>query len=98
MSVKNKPEIRKAKSSEKDYTCVTFEPDFEKFGMDHGLDQDILDLMIKRVYDMAGCTDSSVRVYLNGDALPIKTFKDYVGLYLPDNGQTARVYSDVNER
>lgn len=60
-----KPKITKTKKKDKDFTRVTFTPDYERFGMD-GLDADHEALMCKRVYDMAGTTPKDVRVYLNG--------------------------------
>ena len=38
---------------QKDFTKITFEPDLERFGMD-SLDDDIVALKKKRVYDIAG--------------------------------------------
>lgn len=70
--LQGEPKVKAMSSSSKDYTCVTFEPDFEKFGMSDGLDADHVDLMVKRVYDMAGCTHSSVAIYLNGEKLKIR--------------------------
>lgn len=55
MSRKDEPSIKENKAT-KDYTCVTFKPDLKKFKMDK-LDEDIVALFTKRVYDMAGCTD-----------------------------------------
>ena len=37
-------------------------------------------LLKKRVYDMAGIL--KVKVYLNGSLVPIKSFKDYVLMYV----------------
>lgn len=65
----------------KDYTCITFKPDLRRFGMDH-LDEDIVALMTKRVYDMAGVTPAGVKVKLNGKVLDIKNFTSYADLYL----------------
>lgn len=39
-----------------DYTCVTFEPDFKRFKI-KGLDDDMLGLMYKRVYDIGKISD-----------------------------------------
>ncbi len=50
MSEKLAPEI---KSSKEDFTRITFRPDLAKFGM-VSLDRDFLDLVQKRVYDLAG--------------------------------------------
>eukprot|EP00667_Euglena_gracilis_P000253 EG_transcript_253 len=63
-----------------DFTQVTFKPDLSKFGMTH-LEDDIVALMKKRVWDIAGCTDKAVKVHLNGVQLPVSDFKDYVNLY-----------------
>ena len=46
------------------------------------LDEDIVSLFTKRVYDIAGVTDSKVKVELNGQSVPVKTFVDYADLYL----------------
>jgi len=45
------------------------------------MDADILALMTRRVYDLAGCTPEHVSVWLNGKELPIRTFREYVGLW-----------------
>jgi len=39
------------------------------------LDEDIVALFTKRVYDMAGVTDQRVKVQLNGTEISIKNFK-----------------------
>lgn len=46
------------------------------------LDDDIVALFTKRAYDMAGVTDGKVRVKLNGTALQVRNFSEYVDLYL----------------
>ena len=56
------PEIKKY--NKEDFTCITFQPDLQKFKMDK-LDNDIISLFIKRVYDMSGVTPKSVNVYYN---------------------------------
>ncbi|KAJ7354840.1 DNA topoisomerase 2-beta [Desmophyllum pertusum] len=45
------------------------------------LDSDTVSLLARRAYDVAGAV-RGIGVYLNGKKLPIKSFKDYVGLYL----------------
>ncbi|XP_075578810.1 DNA topoisomerase 2-alpha [Pelecanus crispus] len=65
-----------------DYTCVTFQPDLSKFKMTV-LDKDIVALMSRRAYDIAGST-KDVKVFLNGQRLPVKGFRSYVDLYLKD--------------
>ena len=64
-----------------DFTRVTFEPDFKKFKMSE-LDNDIISLLKKRVYDVAGTSPSRIKVYLNEKKINISNFEEYVDLYL----------------
>lgn len=64
MSEIGEPKIDSFSKDSFDYTEVTFEPDLKKFGMQK-LDKDIVDLLNKRVYDLAGCTPRNVNIYLN---------------------------------
>lgn len=84
-----------------DYTRVTFSPDLTKFKMDK-LDDDIVALMSRRAYDVAATT-KGVTVFLNGEKLPVKSFKDYIDLYVstPDEMSGAPVkvcYETCGER
>jgi DNA topoisomerase II len=82
MSVREEPKITDYKDKDKDFTCVTFRPDLKKFKMSH-LDEDIVSLMMKRVYDMAGTTPGTVKVYLNGKKIEgVTNFNTYCDLYL----------------
>jgi DNA topoisomerase-2 len=58
--------------SGEDYTCITFQPDLSKFKM-QSLDKDIVALMVRRAYDIAGST-KDVKVFLNGNKLPVSIF------------------------
>jgi hypothetical protein len=58
--------------SGEDYTCITFQPDLSKFKM-QSLDKDIVALMVRRAYDIAGST-KDVKVFLNGNSLPVSIF------------------------
>ncbi|KAF1329649.1 DNA topoisomerase 2, partial [Globisporangium splendens] len=78
MGKKNPPAI--TSWSKKDFTCITFKPDLARFKMS-SLDDDIVALFKKRVYDVAGVTDKSLNVYLNDEKIAIKSFPDYVNLY-----------------
>ncbi|CAK7330893.1 unnamed protein product [Dovyalis caffra] len=80
MGKKSEPIITKCKESE-NWTKVTFKPDLVKFGMTH-LEEDVVALMKKRVVDMAGCLGKTVKVELNGSRVPVKSFQDYVNMYL----------------
>lgn len=95
MSRKSEPVITKLKKPE-DYTCITFYPDLHRFGM-QSLDKDILDLMTKRVYDMAGSTGKQVKVFLNKTEIAVKDFKTYMDLYLKDPTMP-KMFEIPNER
>lgn len=83
MSNCGKAKITKYKKE--DYTQVKFKPDLPRFGMD-SIDDDTLALLKKRVYDMAG-TVKNIKVVLNGTTLKVKSFKQYVEMYI--NSATA---------
>jgi DNA topoisomerase-2 len=80
MGDRDNPSITSSKL--KGYTKITFKPDLERFSM-LNLSDDIVALMTKRVYDVAGC-NPTLKVYLNGEKLPIRSFKQYCELYLKD--------------
>lgn len=66
------------------------------------LDNDILGVMRRRVYDINGSV-RDINVYLNGKSLKIRNFKNYVELYLKslekkrqlDNGEDGTAKSDI---
>ena len=95
----SKPEIKKY--DKEDFTSITFEPDLSKFKMEK-LDDDIIALFMKRVYDMAGVTPKSVNVYLNDEKLKIKNFQDYITMYTEaindDEDNIEIFYEQPNER
>lgn len=80
MGKKSEPIITKCKAGD-NWTRVTFKPDLEKFNMTH-LEDDVVALMKKRVLDLAGCLGKTVKVELNGQRVPVRSFQDYVDLYL----------------
>ena len=45
------------------------------------LDDDIVSLFTKRIYDVAGITPKGVKVYLNGDRIKVDDFRSYCDLY-----------------
>ncbi|ETN77909.1 DNA gyrase/topoisomerase IV, A subunit [Necator americanus] len=88
-----------AKAAGEDYTKVTFKPDLSKFRMKE-LDDDIIGLMCRRAFDVAGST-KGVKVLLNGKVLPVQGFKQYVEQYTKDltgpTGEPAKVvYESVS--
>ena len=63
------------------------------------LDKDTVSLLKKRVYDLAGCTPSSVNVYLNGKKLDkIKSFESYIDLYFKGQEDVKKYHEKVNPR
>ena len=98
MSTIHEAEITKLPSGASDYTQIVFEPDLKKFGM-KAFDDNIYSLLKKRVYDLAGCSPSSVAVHLNGKKLTaIKNFQDYVNLYFPEKNQGASSIIKLHEK
>ena len=89
----------KVKKNEKgeNWTKITFTPDLARFGMTE-LDDDIIALMTRRVYDMAGVS-KGVKVSYNGKRIPINTFKDYCDMVLANSGHDFPVVHEiVNDR
>lgn len=91
----NMGKVGKAKitknGKKEEFTRVTFKPDLKRFGMDT-IDDDTVSLLKKRVYDLAG-TVKDVKVFLNDERLKIKTFKQYVELYLSSAAEQASLES-----
>ncbi|KAI0022529.1 DNA topoisomerase [Xylariomycetidae sp. FL0641] len=77
MSKMDKAKITSCKTS--DYVRVTFKPDWNKFGMPDGIDEDLESLLYRRVYDMAG-TVRGVKVYLNDTHIKLD-WKKYCEMY-----------------
>ncbi|WCJ34641.1 DNA topoisomerase 2 [Euphorbia peplus] len=100
MGKKSEPDISKCKKGE-NWTKVSYKPDLAKFGMVM-LEDDVVALMRKRVIDMAGCLGQSVKVELNGKRVPIKSFQDYVKLFLVPDSESAEApksfYQKVGDR
>lgn len=59
----------KEQSVNKDYTCISFNPDLKKFKME-SLDRDTVSLLTRRAYDIAASV-RGVTVYLNGQKLKV---------------------------
>ena len=93
LSVIGKPVIT---TSTKEYTKITFYPDFEKFGVEC-ISDDTTDILIKRVFDICAITPKCVEVFLNGKKLPIKNFSDYISVYIGPIKTSPRVIQE-NER
>lgn len=96
MQKKEKAVITPMTDKDNSYTQVTFWPDFQRFGMKR-FDSDIIQLMERRVYDIAGSTSEKVKVYYNDELLPVTGFKEYVDLYLPGGDDDDPVGMDSDE-
>ena len=94
------PVITKVSAGTKPYTKVTFKPDYSRFGID-GITGDMFNLLKKRVVDIAAVTDHSikkVKMSFNSEVIPVKTFQNYVDMYIGDKGDTKRIYEKTDER
>lgn len=89
------PKITKCKS--KPYTKISFKPDFSRFGLS-GLSPDFVALLKKRIYDVAAITDKNVKVKCNSSLIPIKTFPQYVDMYIGDKTSCTRIHESYNDR
>jgi DNA topoisomerase-2 len=66
--------------SDKNYTKITFTPDYEFFKL-AGMDDDHKAKIFRRVLDAAAC-NQKVKFYFNGKRVPVQTFLDYAKLYV----------------
>lgn len=90
----NKPSIKKKKTT--GYTSITFKPDLSLFGMENW-DETILGLFRKTCVDMAMIV--RIPVYLNGEKIHIKSFKDYVQLFpLSDKNIVSWNNNDIQKK
>lgn len=79
LNVIDVPVITKCKN--KPYTRITFKPDYARLGTD-GLCPHMVNLFKRRIYDVAAMTAREVRVKCNSVNVPVRTFGQYVDLYL----------------
>lgn len=97
LNVIHEPTI--TKGSGKPYTKVTFKPDYKRFGIPGGnLTPEMLSLFKRRIYDIAAVTDKKVIVKLNGQPVQVKTFMNYVEMYIGNKTLRERAYEEMNER
>ncbi|MCK9415219.1 ATP-binding protein [Candidatus Dojkabacteria bacterium] len=90
MSNKTKPKISK---STKNYTKITYYPDFEKFNLTEITDE-IQSIFCKRAIDVAAY-NPGVKVYYNDTLIPIKSFKDYMKMFIGDDDDL--FYEKIND-
>jgi len=102
MTQRTKPIVENLKVCKNGYTKITFVPDFVRFKQT-GLTDDMISLIKKRTYDLAGTT-IKCNVFYNGTKINIKDFKSYISLYrfegMPesdDDSDTVSTTSTVDE-
>jgi DNA topoisomerase-2 len=79
MSVKGEPTVESYKGDS--FTRITFIPDYAKFSL-KGMSSDFNNLIRKRTIDMFACSRGNLDVYYNDEKVDLKTFTDYMKLYL----------------
>ncbi len=77
MSNRTEPKITQ---SDKKFTELSYIVDFSQFGMD-GVDEVHIDMMRKRLMDIAAC-NPNVKIQYNNEKFKFRTFKDYAELYV----------------
>jgi len=68
------------KKSTKCHTEISYLTDLPRFGLS-SIDEDNFKMIEKRVYDIAA-SNTSIKVYFNGELVNIKSFEDYIKLYV----------------
>ncbi len=82
----DKEEAEVEKTDSKGYVEITFVPDLKKFGLKE-LSDDMYALFKKRVYDIAMCCGTKVKVSFDGKVIKNNNFKTYIDLYFPENSE-----------
>ena len=90
MDSKTKPIITK---STKNFTKIKYYPDFKKFELSEITDE-IQSIFLKRAIDIAAYSPG-VKVYYNDTLIPIKSFKDYMKMFINDEEEL--FYEKINE-
>ena len=93
MAMVGKPKI--TKTSKEAYISTTFSPDFPRFGMQQ-FDGAIVSLMTRRVYDMSASLGKTVKVFLNGKRLDVKSPEEYFSLYIGGKPDAKRAFENTN--
>lgn len=95
LDVIKKPKITKCKT--KPYTKISFKPDYKRLKIDK-LSDDFKNLLLRRIYDIAGITSSNIKVKYNDELINIKNFNNYIDLYIGNKEEQVRIYESPNER
>ena len=93
MSKKSNPIITKSKKS---FVKISFIPDYSRFQMPNGIEDDIYNLLLTRVYDGSAVTNKNVIIYFNNEKIGVKDFESYVNLFIGTKSEGPRVYEKIN--
>jgi len=96
LDILDKPKITKAPKA-KPFVKISFLPDYARFGMD-GITDDMFNLFKKRTFDIAAVTDRSVKVRFNHQMIPVRTFEQYINMYIGTKAETKRVHEIASAR
>lgn len=91
----DKPKVTSCKK--KPYTRVSWIPDYKRFHLE-GLTDDIELVFKKRTYDISCVTDKNLKVKYNSTLIPVKTFEQYVNMFVGNKTETKRIYEMSNDR
>jgi DNA topoisomerase II len=90
----DKPVIKTYKKKIKGYTKISWTPDFKQFGV-KGYSEDIIKLYNRYVIDASMI--SKVRVYFNGELIPVKNLTHYSKLYSNPTDETLYIKTKTSE-
>ena len=79
MNVKGEPLVEPYKGDP--FTRITFIPDYQQFTL-KGMSVDFNNLIRKRTIDMFACSRGQLDIYFNDEKVELKTFTDYMKMYL----------------
>jgi DNA topoisomerase II len=75
-------QIIKKYNNKNGYTKITFKPDLKRFGIKDLSEH--YNLFAKRCFDIAGCSNKTLKVYFNDKKIEVNDFKKYVDCYFPN--------------
>jgi len=82
LSIVGEPKVTSPPKSKykRGFTLVEFIPDWTRFGMPEGLNEGTQKVLEACTWGASGCTGPKVKVYYNGEVVPVKAFSDFAGL------------------
>ena len=99
MTKRTVAKITELKTCKNGYTKISFIPDFSKFKI-NGLTNDMVSLIKKRVYDLAGVSNKC-KIFYNGSRIEINNFESYIKLYhfngMTDNDEELEQVDKLDE-